>query len=197
MPIAVSAVVRPSVCLRLLQAGFAMCLLGAASMMGAPVLLDEPLLTGENFVAGWVGVGASALGGLYLLAGLCRKTKPRRLDLTGIGQIRLAEDSNNAAGNAPDADANAGVNSGVNADANAGGSTDANADPDAGAAGLVTLASGSTLWPMLLLLRLRRADGRIVALPVWRSAGACGAFRPLVVALRVLAARGRDGEEKM
>lgn len=189
MPIAVSAVVRPSVCLRLLQAGFAMCLLGAALMMGAPVLLDEPLLTGENFVAGWVGAGASALGGLYLLAGLCRKTKPRRLDLTGIGQIRLAEDSHNAVGNGPDAHANAG--------ANAGGSTGANADPDAGAAGLVTLASGSTLWPMLLLLRLRRTDGRIVALPVWRSASACGAFRPLAVALRVLAARGRDEEEKM
>lgn len=197
MPIAVSAVVRPSVCLRLLQAGFAICLLGAALMMGASVLPGGPLLTGENFLAGWAGAGVSALGGLYLLAGLRRKTKPRRLDLTGIGQIRLAEDSHNAVGNAPDAHANAGANEATNADANAGGSTDANADPDAGAAGLVTLASGSTLWPMLLLLRLRRTDGRIVALPVWRSAGACGAFRPLVLALRVLAARGGNGEEKM
>lgn len=181
MPIAVSAIVRPSVCLRLLQAGFAMCLLGAALPMGELFSMGEAVPTGEHFWAGWAGAGASALGGLYLLAGLCRKTKPRRLDLTGIGQIRLAEDSNNRAGDALSTDANAG----------------ADANPDAGAAGLVTLASGSTLWPMLLLLRLRRTDGRVVALPVWRSAGACGAFRPLAVALRVLAARGREGEEKI
>lgn len=168
-----------------------MCLLGVALLMGAPVLMAEAAPTGEHFLAGWAGAGASALGGLYLLAGLCRKTKPRRLDLTGIGQIRLAEDSTKPAGDALDADSNAGINTGVNTGINTG------ANMDAGAADLVTLASGSTLWPMLLLLRLRRADGSVVALPVWRGAGACGAFRPLAVALRVLAARGREGEEKM
>lgn len=50
----------------------------------------------------------------------------------------------------------------------------------------VVLLAGSTLWPGLLLLRLRHADGRVTTLTVVPGAE----LRGLVVACRAIAARG-------
>jgi toxin CptA len=73
MSIAVTVVVRPSICLRLLQAGFAACALAVAALLPAPIL--------------------SISCALASLAALCRalcSAKTHRLDISGIGQIRLA-----------------------------------------------------------------------------------------------------------
>ncbi|KQV79911.1 hypothetical protein ASD15_18055 [Massilia sp. Root351] len=73
MSIAVTVVVRPSVRLRLLQAGFAACALAVAVLLPAPFL--------------------SISCGLASLAALCcalRSAKTHRLDISGVGQIRLA-----------------------------------------------------------------------------------------------------------
>lgn len=52
------------------------------------------------------------------------------------------------------------------------------------------LMAGSTLWPGFLLLRLRGADGGASTLLVWPGDVPEGAFRPLAVACRAIAARG-------
>ena len=75
MSIAVTAVVRPSACLRLLQAGFAACALAVALLTGA----DAPILS----------IFCAAASMLALLCAL-RSVKTHRLDISGIGQIRLA-----------------------------------------------------------------------------------------------------------
>lgn len=75
MSIAVSLVVRPSFCLRLLQAGFAACALAVAA-----------LLAGGHALLSICCVAASALALLCAL----RPAKTHRLDISGIGQIRLA-----------------------------------------------------------------------------------------------------------
>jgi len=51
------------------------------------------------------------------------------------------------------------------------------------------LQSGAVLWPWLLVLPLRLADGRTVRLLVLHDSVAPGAFRPLSVACRACAAR--------
>lgn len=75
MSIAVTVVVRPSACLRLLQAGFAACALAVALLTGA----HAPILS----------TCCAAVSSLSLLCAL-RGTKTHRLDISGIGQIRLA-----------------------------------------------------------------------------------------------------------
>jgi hypothetical protein len=149
MSIAVSAVVRPSVCLRLSLAGLALCALAASLALG-----------GGGYLLGGAGAGASALAGLVCLVFPGQNTKPRRIDISGVGQIRLTV-YQGMAGAAAD---------GV----------------------LVTLMPGSTLWPGLLLLRLRGDDGGVLALPLWPGNVAAAAFRPLAVACRLIAARGGD-----
>lgn len=51
------------------------------------------------------------------------------------------------------------------------------------------LRAGAVLWPWLLVLPLRLADGRLVRLLVLPDSVAPGAFRPLSVACRACAAR--------
>ncbi|MBY0239270.1 MAG: hypothetical protein K2X55_08150 [Burkholderiaceae bacterium] len=54
---------------------------------------------------------------------------------------------------------------------------------------LAALQPGAVLWPWLLVLPLRLADGRALRLLVLRDSVAPGAFRPLSVACRACAAR--------
>lgn len=157
MSIAVSAIVRPSSRLRLLQAGFAASVLGLAA---ATAGLAWPVVCSA--------VGACA--GLAALAGLRRNAKARQLDISGVGQIRLTVYQ----GMAPQI-------------AEQGGGAD-------GAPPALQLMAGSTLWPGLLLLRLRRADGGVERLLLLPDSVAAGAFRPLAVALRAIAARGGGAE---
>ena len=153
MSIAVSAIVRPSVCLRLLSAGMAACALAAGAALAAG--------SGGAFLAPLAGAGASALAGLVCLLFPCQNRNPRRIDISGVGQIRAA----------------------VYLDVHG---------ADAGAAG-ASLLAGSTLWPDLLLLRLRHGDGGVLVLVLWRGNVSAGAFRPLAVACRAIAARGAEG----
>ena len=149
MSIAVSAVVRPSVCLRLLSAGLAVCALAAGAA-----------LAGGGHRLGLLGAGASALCGLLCLVFPGQNTKPRQIDISGVGQIRLTVYLGMAGG----------------------------------AARTVGLMPGSTLWPGLLLLRLRGDDGAVSALALWPGNVAGAAFRPLAVACRLIAARAGEVE---
>lgn len=141
MSIAVTVVVRPSFCLRLLQAGFAACALAVA-------LLLPPIFAISCAVA-----SAAALRSAL------RRAKTHRLDISGIGQIRLAVYLHSG----PQADSSPPVT--------------------------VALQAGSTCWPWLLLLRLRHGDGALTVLAVLPDSVAPGRFRPLALACRACAAK--------
>ena len=149
MSIAVSAIVRPSVCLRLLSAGMACCAIAVGAALAGGI--------GGAFLAPLAGAGASALAGVVCLLFPCQNRKPRRIDISGVGQIRAT----------------------VYLDMGGAGE---------GADG-VGLLPGSTLWPGLLLLRLRRDDGGVLVLALWPGNVGAGAFRPLAVACRAIAVR--------
>ena len=116
---------------------------------------------------------ASAAGGLLLLVICCRPATACRLDISPVGQVRLA----------------------VYLDATARDS----AAPDAALPSQWTswrLLPGTTLWPALLVLRLMDGQGRRRSVLVQRGACGCPAFRALAVACRVVAARQEPGGEK-
>lgn len=127
------------------------------------------------YALGWSGALLSAAGGVFLLALLRRRRKPHTLDISPVGQLRLAVYLEH--GGVPMMDASAVMES-------------------AGAGPLVPpglrLLPGSTLWPSLLVLCLADAAGRRTDVLVQRG-GSCAAFRPLAVACRAIAAR--NGEE--
>ena len=180
MSIAVVAVIRTPVCLRLLQAALGLCaLLAAWPLSGAWRVAAVPgpgpgQLVGA-YALDWSGALLSAAGGVLLLALLRRRRKPRTLDISPVGQLRLAVYLEY--GGVPMMDASAVMES-------------------AGAGPLVPpglrLLPGSTLWPSLLVLCLADAAGRRTDVLVQRG-GSCAAFRPLAVACRAIAAR--NGEE--
>ena len=172
MSIAVAAVIRTPVCLRLLQAALGLCaLLAAWPLSGAwrvaAVSGPGPGQMVGAYALGWSGALLSAAGGVFLLALLRRRRKPHTLDISPIGQLRLAVYLEH--GGAPGMDA-----SGV-------------AVPPG-----LRLLPGSTLWPSLLVLCLADAVGRRTQVLVQRG-GSCAAFRPLAVACRAIAAR--NGKE--
>jgi toxin CptA len=153
MSIAVSAVVRPSLCLRLSLAAFCVFALGFSLMLAL-----------RQHAYSWplAGAGASLLAALAWSFSLLDNRNPHRIDISGVGQIRLTVYQLMPAG-------------GVCADGT-----------------LVTLTAGSTLWPGLLLLHLRAEDGAVVVLPVLPDSVGAGLFRPLSVACRTIAARNDD-----
>ena len=180
MSIAVAAVIRTPVCLRLLQAALGLCaLLAAWPLSGAwRVAAVSGLGPGQlvgAYVLGWSGALLSAAGGVLLLALLRRRRKPRTLDISPVGQLRLAVYLEH--GGAPGVDASA-----VAGPAGAG----SQVPPG------LRLLPGSTLWPSLLVLCLADAVGRRTQVLVQRG-GSCAAFRPLAVACRAIAAR--NGKE--
>jgi len=172
MSIAVAAVIRTPVCLRLLQALLGLCaVLAAWPLSGAWHVatlsgsgLGPAQLVG-GYALGWPGALSSAAGGVFLLALLRQRRKPQVLDISPVGQLRLAVYLEH--GGAP-----------------------------SGAGPLVPpvlrLLPGSTLWPSLLVLCLADAAGRRTQVLAQRGS-ACTAFRPLAVACRAIAAR--SGEE--
>jgi toxin CptA len=152
MSIAVSAIVRPSLCLRLSLAAFSMFSIGFGSLL----LLRQHVYSWPLF-----GALVSLLAALILSFSLLKNRNPHRLDISGVGQIRLTVYQL--------------MPGGVRADGT-----------------LVTLLAGSTLWPGLLLLRLRTEDGGVVVLPVLFDSVGAGLFRPLSVACRTIAARSGE-----
>ena len=169
MSIAVAAVIRTPVCLRLLQALLGLgALLAAWPLSGAWRMAAVPgpgQLVG-GYALGGSGALLSAAGGVFLLALLRRRRKPQALDISPVGQLRLAVYLEHGA--APATGAGAVAASGLR------------------------LLPGSTLWPSLLVLCLADAVGRRTQVLVQRG-GSCAAFRPLAVACRAIAAR--NGKE--
>ena len=82
MSIAMSVVIAPSRCLRLVQAGFGASLLGAALAPG--LLLPAHYMAGPMLAAALLGAG------LCVLHAACRVPEMYRIDLSGLGQLRLA-----------------------------------------------------------------------------------------------------------
>ena len=148
MPIAVSSVVTPS---RLLRAAL---LLYAALQLGAGLAAAWALPAAP----GWPIAACCAVAGGAALRARARATTTRRIDISGVGELRLTVQLKLCA---------------------------------APARGVpVRLAPGSTLWPQLLLLRLRAEDGALTVLAVLPDSVGPGRFRALAVALRAIA--GRD-----
>ncbi|MCC7711939.1 MULTISPECIES: hypothetical protein [Janthinobacterium] len=161
--------------MRLLQAALGLCaVLAAWPLSGAwRVAAVSGQLVG-GYALGWSAALLSAAGGVFLLALLRRRRKPQALDISPVGQVRLAVYLER--GEVPGAIADGGAEP---------------AGPGlAGVQGL-RLLPGSTLWPSLLVLCLADAAGRRTDVLVQRG-GSCAAFRPLAVACRAIAARNRE-----
>lgn len=146
MSIAVSAVVRPSNVVRL--ARVLVCAGVMLSALACPVR---------------AGAFACVAAGIVSLPWRGGNPKPRRIDISPVGQIRLTVYQQTGRG--------------------------APAPPASAPAPLVLLA-GSTLWPDGLFLRLGRAGEPVREVLVVPGCVAPAAFRPLALACRAVAARG-------
>jgi toxin CptA len=157
MSIAVTVVVHRSLCLRLLLAGF-----GALALaFGWMIFVRQ-----QAFAWPLTGAGASALAALVLIYSLFKNRNTHRIDISGVGQIRLTVYPYTRVASMRGCDVRTSENSTV-----------------------VELMAGSTLWPGLLVLRLRAEDGGVVVVPVFIDSVGAALFRPLSVACRVIAAR--------
>lgn len=153
MSIAVTATVRPSRILSLL-----------VSAMGGALLLAAGLLSAEADVLFLrVLVAVCALASLPLVLFPLLRRKSVRIDVTGIGQIRLVDTS-------PHAHA-------------------ASTMPSAGSVEVVQLLRDSTFWSSLMVLRLQSGSGRVTVLTILPDSMERGAFHALSVACRWIAAR--------
>jgi toxin CptA len=165
MSLAVSAVIKPSKCL--IGAALGMCI-GVISI-GILIGLGH---FGELF---WpYKVGLSVLCNFFALFGVycvLQAIKTRHIDISDIGQIRLVEYS-------------ALVSS--------------NSEPmtpyKSEVGNIVNLTPNSTLWPHMLLLRLRQEDGLVTTVPVLPDSIDKEGFRRLSVACRWIAAHNNPSE---
>ena len=176
MSIAVSAVIRTPVALRLLQACLGSCALLAAWPLSGAWPMAHALRLAGGYALGWPAALLSAGGGLFLLALSCRRTKPQTLDISPVGQMRLTVYLDHEVGRA-ERDGAAGQERMLG---------------PGRMQSVLQLLPASTLWPGWLLLRLGDGEGRRVSVLVQRSASSCAAFRRLAVACRSIAARGRE-----
>mgnify|MGYP001570494984 CR=1 FL=1 len=181
MSIAVSVVIRTPVCLRCLQAALGLCaVLAAWPLCGLWRSAPAPGQLVGAYALGYPGAALSAAGGVLLLLLLRSRRKPQALDISPVGQLRLAVYLERGA--VPD-------------DLAAAVAGQAGRAPPAPPAPAVPpdlrLLPGSTLWPSLLVLCLANGDGRRVAVLAQRGRG-CAGFRPLAVACRAIAARGEE-----
>ena len=176
MSIAVSAAVRPSRRLRWLHALLCVLVLAAAGAFRQPV--PQCVMVGAVFVSA------------------CRRRRGVngvRLDISGVGGIRLAVYQSNARSKEQGKEQGKERNSARNEAGNDVGPAAAHArdGPELAAAGReVWLMPGSTLWPALLLLRLRSADGTVFWLPVLPDTVAPDVLRRVALAMRAIAAKG-------
>jgi hypothetical protein len=166
MSIAVSAVVRPSRYLRALVAAYG--LTNVAAAVAAGLLLPDRLGGAPLCAAFFLCAGA------FLLHGCTTLTKTRRIDISGVGQLRLTVQQDMRMRTADDA-----VLAG------------------AGAVGVpVALLPGTTIWPAVMLLRLRSEQGEVTLLPVLRDSVARGEFRALAVAVAAIGGRNKSLQGK-
>lgn len=154
MSIAVSVLVRPALALRLLRV-----------LACAGVMLSAMACPGPASACACVAAGAAALpwrGG---------NPKPRRIDISPVGQIRLTVYQQTGEGAATSA-------------------APARPPPSAQAGPPLALLAGSTLWPGWLFLRLGQDGGPVQEVLVVPACVAAAGFRPLALACRAVAARG-------
>lgn len=138
---------------------------------------------------GWIGeislLARLMTGGICLLAagtGLSRALrvqKTYKIDISGVGQIRLAGITPRSASSssAPAPLVSPRV--------------------DTGRSEVVRLMDGSTLWPYLMLLRLQAEDGRVTIVPVLPDCVSVATFRALAVACRWIAAHNNAVDAKI
>lgn len=107
---------------------------------------------------------------IFGIVGLLRIAKARQIDISGLGQIRVTV-----------------YRTGGSECRDNGSETAARRDRFA-------LMPGSTLWPRLLVLLLRGAEGRVLVLPVLPDSVAPEVFRALSLACRTIAAQGAQGQ---
>ncbi len=172
MSIAVSAVVGPSRVLRALLAAYGLANLAAGLAVGCAMP--------GRFKLARLSAVFFCIAGAALLR--CRRavTKTRRLDISGVGQLRLTVQQDIRTGSATAGVAAAGA-----------------VREDAGAEGVpVVLLAGSTVWPRLMLLRLRHEDGAVTLLPVLPDSVAPGVFRSLAVAASATGGRNKPLQEQ-
>jgi hypothetical protein len=104
-----------------------------------------------------------AIASIALIVQPLRRKTALRIDVTGLGQIRLVETlPDAAAGSVPRSEAVGEV---------------------------VQLCQGSTLWPSLMVLRLQAVSGRVTTLILLPDSLSDDAFRALSVACRWIASR--------
>ncbi len=129
----------------------AICLLQSADDPGFPFSLHHGLAV------------VCAIASFALIVQPFRPKKALRIDVTGLGQIRLVETlPDAAAGSIAWSDAVGEV---------------------------VQLRQGSTLWPSLMVLRLQAVSGRVTTLILLPDSLSDDAFRALSVACRWIAAK--------
>lgn len=160
MSLAVSAVVRPSrILLALVSAA---CL--AETTLGLSLVLGLVGASPNPALRSLLGTGCLFLAFLGFYHGI-RHRKILHIDISGAGQIRISQvdaDSSCALTDRPHVEADACVH---------------------------RLLDGTTIWPNLLLLRLRRPDGKSISIPIMPDSVSRESFRALSVACRWLARR--------
>jgi len=137
-------------------------LLGVYGMANIAAAVAVGLVMPGRFICGAISSLCLLIVGLCLL-GRCRAaTKTRQIDISGVGQLRLTVQQELG--------------------------SEVISTPVIGVP--VTLLEGSTVWPQLLLLRLRDDDGVLWRLPVLRDSLPPEQFRALAVALAAIGGRG-------
>jgi hypothetical protein len=158
MSIALSAHLRPSRLLTALHFAMAAVLLSTAIW-----LLQSAGYLGFPFSLHHALVIVCAIASIALIVQPLRRKTALRIDVTGLGQIRLVETLPDAA---------------------------ARSLPWSDAVGeVVQLRQGSTLWPSLMVLRLQAVSGRVTTLILLPDSLSDDAFRALSVACRWIASR--------
>lgn len=159
MSIATSVIVRASPSLRMLSAAMSLgaVLIGvliASGQIGETTSIARALLAAASIFLGFFGFYHGV-----------RHRNHQHIDISGTGQIRLAETGDTgpcAAANRPYLKKNGQV---------------------------VHLLPSSTLWRRMLLLRLRTGSGRIITVPIMPDSVSRDSFRALSVACRWILSR--------
>ena len=160
MSIATSAEVRPSRILSLLKLAMGCVLWLTTWQFAMMVRVPTPVSVD------WLAMLVCAFAGCLLVLSCRARVTTLRIDITATGQIRLTHTSDNAFMR----DRSHKVVSSEEGE-------------------VVQLLRDSTLWSCMLILRLRKASGKIVVLPILRDSMTPAAFRSVCVACQWIAAQ--------
>lgn len=159
MSIAVSAVIRPSRLLLVLVSAVCLCVIVIAVLVGCNFFDTSPAWLRLSLASIYFVV-ASICGALFFFT-----QKFYLISISSSGQIRLLELSSTARNKLEEF------------------------SNDNAAWLVVKLLENSTLWPQLLLLRLRSETGRLIVLRILPDSVPFQSFKPLSVACRWITVR--------